>query len=157
MMNSPLPKSLRVVLAIAIAVFSAQYVAAQEMVVIPKRVIYPGETIEMAALTEVPLRRTNSITSAIAMYVEQIDGKVAKRTLLPGKLIPISSVREPYLVEAGTPVRVNYVEGALRISTVGVPLQPGALGEMIRVRNSESGAIFSGTVMADGSIRVSAL
>ena len=91
------------------------------------------------------------------MYVDQIDGMVAKRTLLPGKLIPLSSVREAYLVEAGTPVRVNYVEGALQISTVGVPLQPGAAGDVVRVRNSESGAVLTGTVMVDGTIKVGGL
>ena len=147
----------RATLAALILGASAGLATAQEMAVIPNRVIYPGETIEVAALIEVPLRRSSRITSAIAMYVDQIDGMVAKRTLLPGKLIPLSSVREAYLVEAGTPVRVNYVEGALQISTVGVPLQPGAAGDVVRVRNSESGAVLTGTVMVDGTIKVGGL
>jgi len=37
-----------------------------------------------------------------------------------------------------------------------VTLQPGAAGDLVKVRNIDSGKIFSGTVMADGSIRVSA-
>ncbi|APH73627.1 flagella basal body P-ring formation protein FlgA [Aquibium oceanicum] len=156
-MPNPLMALLRSALAAFVLSTVAGHAAAQEMAVIPKRVIYPGETIEVAALSEVPLRRSSRITTSIAMYVDQIDGMVAKRTLLPGKLIPLSSVREAYLVEAGAPVRVNYVEGSLQISTVGVPLQPGAAGDVVRVRNSESGAVLTGTVMVDGTIRVGGL
>jgi len=35
-------------------------------------------------------------------------------------------------------------------------LQPGAAGDFVRVRNIDSGKVFSGTVMADGTIRVGA-
>jgi flagella basal body P-ring formation protein FlgA len=37
-----------------------------------------------------------------------------------------------------------------------VALQPGAAGDLVKVRNVDSGKIFSGTVMADGTIRVGA-
>ncbi|RUY13900.1 flagella basal body P-ring formation protein FlgA, partial [Mesorhizobium sp. M7A.F.Ca.CA.001.13.2.1] len=37
-----------------------------------------------------------------------------------------------------------------------VTLQPGAAGDLVKVRNIDSGEILSGTVMADGTIQVSA-
>ena len=37
-----------------------------------------------------------------------------------------------------------------------VPLQPGSAGDLVKVRNLDSGAVFTGTVMADGTIRVGA-
>ncbi|TIO47611.1 MAG: flagella basal body P-ring formation protein FlgA, partial [Mesorhizobium sp.] len=46
--------------------------------------------------------------------------------------------------------------GALTISAAGVTLQPGAAGDLIKIRNVDSGKIISGTVMADGTIRVGA-
>ncbi|MEQ8347558.1 MAG: flagellar basal body P-ring formation chaperone FlgA [Sneathiellaceae bacterium] len=130
---------------------------AQEMAVVAKRVIYPGETVDAGALTEVKLRRSNRILTSIAQYADQVTGKVAKRTLLPGKLIPINALRDAYMVEAGAPVAVSYVHGGLQISTIGIPLQPGAIGDMVKVRNADSGAVFTGIVMADGSIRVGAI
>ncbi len=36
------------------------------------------------------------------------------------------------------------------------PPQAGAAGELIRVRNLDSGSVFTGVVMADGTVRVSA-
>ncbi|MEO9613228.1 MAG: flagellar basal body P-ring formation chaperone FlgA [Nitratireductor sp.] len=142
--------------ALMLAAFAGTAVA-QEMAVVAKRVIYPGETVDAGALTEVKLRRSNRILTSIAQYADQVTGKVAKRTLLPGKLIPINALREAYMVEAGAPVAVSYVHGGLQISTIGIPLQPGAIGDMVKVRNADSGAVFTGIVMADGSIRVGAI
>ena len=105
---------------------------AQQVVLIPNRVIYPGETLP------------------------ELDGKVAKRTLLTGRYIPVSSLREAYLVEKGTAVEVMFVSGALTISASAVTLEPGSAGDMVKVRNVDSGKILSGIVMADGSIRVGA-
>ena len=47
-----------------------------------------------------------------------------------------------------------FVAGALTISATAVTLQPGAAGDQVKVRNVDSGKILSGTVMADGTIRV---
>lgn len=128
---------------------------AQETVIIPTRVIYPGEIVSAGALEEVPLRRQLRDITQVAIDWSQLEGKVARRTLLPGRLIPVSSVRDAWLVEPGKPVQVLFVHGALEISVSGVPLQVGVAGDMVRVRNADSGTVFSGIVMADGSIRVS--
>lgn len=129
--------------------------SAQETAVIPTRVIYPGETVSPDALKEIVLRQAPRGVSAIVTASAEIEGKVARRTLLPGRLIPEGSVREPYLVEAGSPVTVNFIQGGLTISLIAVPLQSGALGDMVRMRNMDSGAVFSGIVLADGTVRVS--
>ena len=140
-------------LALLVGVWPAH---AQEVVFIPNRVIYPGETIEMAALKEVTLRPGKVIPPAVVFRVPEIEGKVAKRTLLPGRYIPATALREAWLVEQGSPVQVVFVSGPLTISATAVTLQSGAAGDFVRVRNVDSGKIFSGTVMADGSIRVGA-
>ena len=129
---------------------------AQEIVLIPNRVIYPGETVELSSLREVTLKPGKIIPAAVAILPEELDGKIARRTLLPGRYIPVSSLREAWLVEQGAPVQVTFVAGALLISATAVTLEPGAAGDLVKVRNLDSGKVFSGTVMADGSIRVGA-
>ena len=85
------------VLALASFLVTGVPVAAQEQAVVSTRVIYPGETISVDALDEVFLRRPPRGNTAIARMLEDVDGKVARRTLLPGRLIPISYVRDAYL------------------------------------------------------------
>ncbi|TGQ39513.1 MULTISPECIES: flagellar basal body P-ring formation chaperone FlgA [unclassified Mesorhizobium] len=129
---------------------------ASEVVLIPNRVIYPGEAIELGALKQVTLVTGKHKPDAVATRAEELDGKVAKRTLLPGRYIPAAAIRDAWLVEQGAAVQVFFVAGTLTISATAVTLQPGAAGDLVKVRNVDSGKIFSGTVMADGSIRVSA-
>lgn len=129
---------------------------AQDVVLIPNRVIYPGETIGLAALKEVTLKPGKVIPDAVAISASELDGKVARKTLLPGRYIPVNSLREAWLVEQGASVQVRFVAGALTISATAVTLEPGSAGDFVKVRNIDSGKVFSGTVMADGSIRVGA-
>ncbi len=55
----------------------------------------------------------------------------------------------------GAMVRVVFVEGGLTISTYGSALKAGSVGDVIPVRNNESGLTVSGTVEQDGTVRVS--
>ncbi|MGX5847260.1 flagellar basal body P-ring formation chaperone FlgA [Mesorhizobium sp. PL10] len=130
--------------------------AASEVVLIPNRVIYPGEMIDTGALKPVTLLPGKHKPDAVATQAEELQGKVAKRTLLPGRYIPVAAIRDAWLVEQGAAVQVYFIAGDLTISATAVSLQPGAAGDLIKVRNADSGKIFSGTVMADGTIRVSA-
>jgi flagellar basal body P-ring formation protein FlgA len=139
---------------------SANQIAASqavgETVLIPNRVIYPGETIELAALKQVTLIPGKHKPDAMATRPEDLEGKIAKRTLLPGRYIPAGAIRDAWLVEQGASVQVLFTAGALTISATGVTLQPGAAGDLVKVRNVDSGKIISGTVMADGTIKVGA-
>jgi flagellar basal body P-ring formation protein FlgA len=146
---------LALVTAIAMAAWTGAAMA-QEIVFIPNRVIYPGETITMDALKEVTLKPGKIIPPAVAIAPIELDGKIAVRTLLPGRYIQANGIREPWVVERGASVQMIFVSGGLTISAAAITLQPGAAGDFVKVRNVDSGKVLTGTVMADGSIRVSA-
>ncbi len=130
--------------------------AAQEVVLIPARVIYPGETIALAALRQVTLAAGRHKPEAVATEADELEGKVARRTLLPGRYIPANAIREAWLVEQGASVQVYFVAGPLTISAAGVTLQPGSAGDLVKVRNVDSGKVITGTVMPDGTVQVGA-
>lgn len=134
---------------------SAGLAAAQPVAVIPTQIIYPGDTVEPHMLEIVEV--TNSrIRRDYASSMDQVAGMVARRTLLPGRVIPVSSVREPHAVERGGVVTMVFSQHGLTIMTPGTPLQNASVGDFIRVRNVNTGVIVSGTVMADGTVRVAA-
>lgn len=140
----------------ALMLLAAQAMA-QEAVMVPSRVIYPGETLTPAALRQVVLKPGKVVPDAVVTTPDALEGKVARRTLLPGRYIPQASLREAWLVEQGVPVQAILVAGGLTITAAAVTLQPGAAGDQVRIRNVDSGKIVTGTVMADGSIRVGAI
>jgi flagella basal body P-ring formation protein FlgA len=94
--------------------------------------------------------------AAVATTLPELDGKVARRTLLPGRYIPVSAVRSAWMLEQGATVQVSFVAGGLTISIAAVTLQPGSPGDVVKVRNIDSGKVLTGTVMEDGSVRVDA-
>ncbi|PWK71640.1 flagella basal body P-ring formation protein FlgA [Aminobacter sp. AP02] len=136
---------------------SAAMAAEQEVVLVPNRVIYPGETIALSSLKEVTLKPGRVRPDAVATLADELDGRIAKRTLLPGRYIPVNALREAWLVDRGASVQVVFATGALLISAAAVTLEPGSAGDVVKVRNIDSGKVLSGTIMADGSIRVGAI
>ena len=130
---------------------------AQEIVLVPNRVVYPGETVNADALREVTLKQGKQAPEAVVISLADIEGKIASRTLLPGRYIPVRSLREAYLVEQGAAVEMVFVAGSLTISASAVTLQAGSAGDLVKVRNIDSGKVLSGTVMADGSVRIGAI
>jgi flagella basal body P-ring formation protein FlgA len=84
----------------------------------------------------------------------QLVGKVARRTLLPGHLIPLRAVDNPRAIRNGAAVELVYIDGGLTIVTTGAALQDGAVGDLVKIRNEDSGVTVSGRVQPDGTVRV---
>ncbi len=120
----------------------------------PKAVIYPGDIILDQMLTDIPGGGTRD---GGGPYVEDrsfILGKTARLTLLPGHAIPFAGISNRKLVANGAEVKLVYAEGGLLIVTSGAALQDGSIGDVVRVRNSDSGVTVSGAVQPDGSVKV---
>ncbi|MGF6155371.1 flagella basal body P-ring formation protein FlgA [Ensifer sp. KUDG1] len=139
-------------LAAAFLLPSAGY-AERLTAVIPTQTIYPGETVDASRVEVVDVTNPD-LADGYIRTLGEIDGKVTKRTLLPGRVILASALREQYAVERGSTVRLVFSNGGLTISAAGSPLQDAAVGELIRARNIDTGVIVSGTVMADGTVHV---
>ena len=140
---------------VALAVACAIPCLAQETgVPTPKAVIYPGDLILDEMLVDVP----NAARDGSGPFVDSrslIVGRVARLTLLPGHAIPFSGVSNRKLVSNGAEVKLIFSEGGLVIMTTGSALQDGSIGDVVRVRNDDSGVTVSGAVQPDGSVRVS--
>ncbi|EDQ34588.1 flagella basal body P-ring formation protein FlgA [Hoeflea phototrophica DFL-43] len=121
--------------------------------VVPERTIYPGEELSAELVREVTVTNPN-LRGGYVTTTTGVLGKVTTRTLLPGRTIPAGVLRDAWAVERGTTVELVFSGKGLTITAAGTPLQNGAVGDFIRVRNIESGVTVSGTVMADGTIQV---
>ena len=120
---------------------------------VPLVTIHPGETIRDSIIEdrEFPglVDRPQAIDSRRVLV-----GKVARRTLVAGQLIPVNAVEDPKLVVRGTPVQVVFAQDGLVISALASPLQSGSVGDLVRARNIDSGLVVVGTVQSDGTLRV---
>lgn len=120
---------------------------------VPVTVIYPGQIVapSMLGRRNVPVEYTGRV--AVFVSVEGLLGKVARTTLLPRRPILTHQVAEPDVVMINRPAMMVFVSGGLKISAEVVPLNSAKAGEIVRVRNRQSGAIITGIAMADGRIK----
>ncbi len=128
--------------------------AQEALVPTPRAVIYPGDVILDEMLVDVAsVARDGSgpFVDSRALVV----GKAARLTLLPGHAIPFSGISNRKIVSNGAEVKLVFSEGDLLIMTTGAALQDGSIGDIVRVRNDDSGVTVSGAVQPDGSVRVS--
>ncbi len=146
--------ALRLIAAILAVILFAMPALAGEQVAVVTRVIYPGQEIAPDAVRIAKLKRRLASDATVARVQEDLVGQIARRTILPDRIIDMSAVREANLVDIGKPVRVSYRAGALSITMTAMSLTAGAAGDVIKLRNSSSGKVFAGVVMDDGTVQV---
>ena len=141
---------------IAVAICAAPLAAAPANILpVPAITIYPGDTIRNTYLVDREFSgsgqaaRGSVIDSRLALV-----GKLARRTLLPGVPIPVNAIADPNAISNGEKVRVVFNQDGLVIEAYCIALQAGSVGQVISVRNPDSGMTISGIVQADGSVRV---
>lgn len=139
---------------IALVGMAEPCVAADVKLVVPNVTIYPGDIIADAQIIDrdFPMGATGKIP--IAEERSMVVGKVARRTLLPGKPIPLMGVRDPDTIARGGTVIAMYKAGGLTITSIVTPLRAGQVGDVIEARNIDSGQVIRGVVQADGTLRV---
>lgn len=144
----------RLALALAVAAGLAAGAAAQTMTVpVPTATIYPGDFIDPGVIDERTFRQSQ-VAHGFVDSRSMLQGKIARRTLLPHHPIPLNAIDEVDLVTRGTPVQLVFRQAGLVITAYAQPLQDGSEGDIIRVRNADSGTVVMGVVQADGTVRV---
>ncbi len=140
--------------ALAAAALSAPAAGASRPLPVPAQVIYPGDRITDAMLVDSEEPPQGASPPNMLWERADIVGKVARRTLLPGRAIPSFAVEEPRAVSTGAQVQLIYQQDGLSIATTAQAGQNGYVGQVVQVRNLDTGLVVSGCVQPDGSIRV---
>ena len=131
--------------------------AAGLVIPVPTTTIYPGQIIDDGMVTDRNVQPSQVGRMMIVPDRSELVGKVARRTLLPGRPVPLIAVAIPDLVPRGAPVEIVFQEGGLTILAQAMTLEAGSAGDVIKVRNLDSGLIIKAIVQGDGTVRVGAL
>jgi flagella basal body P-ring formation protein FlgA len=121
---------------------------------VPRATLYPGDVIGEEQLADRAFIAHTVARASVFEGREGLLGKVARRTLLPGQPIPLNAIRDPYVVMQGKAAMVVFEFGGLIITSHATALQNGGIGEVVSLRNNDSGAVIKGTVAADGTVRL---
>ena len=129
-------------------------VAQAEAVPVPRIVIYPGDVISSAMIEDRSQPAGPAGRDLVFTSRAQIVGRIARRTLLPGQAIALNAVREPDAVKSGKPVTLVFRSGGLVMTSSGIAMQAGAVGDTISAQAQDSGAVVRGVIQVDGTLRL---
>ena len=79
-------------------------------------------------------------------------GAKARRDILPGEVIKERDIYSNFQVKKGLPVRIVYLKGNLRIELLGIALQNGNEGDIIKVKNPSTGKVVLCKVLGNGLV-----
>ena len=123
---------------------------------VPRVTIYPGDTISADQITDRAFLAHTVNRASVFDDRQALVGKVARRTLLPGQPVQVNAIRDAYLVNQGKTSLVVFQNAGLTITTQAVALDNGVAGEVVKLRNPDSGVVIQGTVERDGTVRLGA-
>ncbi|MEO1281953.1 MAG: flagellar basal body P-ring formation chaperone FlgA [Pseudomonadota bacterium] len=138
----------------AVSLNSARADVVRMALPVPSVTIYPGDVISTDMLLEKRFRLRRSRVPSFLRKRNTIVGMVARRTLIVGRPIARNAIRRTHVVSEGNRVPITFESAGLKITGFGKALQSGSVGEVVSVRNDDSGRIIRGTVQADGTINV---
>jgi flagella basal body P-ring formation protein FlgA len=105
-------------------------------------------TSSMVSLKGVPSRKAYNAFHSVS----EVIGSVARVDLLPGTVLREQLLKPNYLVKRGMPVKVIYQRGAIHIELLGVALDSGVRGRIIRVKNVSTGKVLRCKVVGEGLV-----
>ncbi len=120
-----------------------------------QRRIAAGDTIRPEDVTLVAWR-LDRLSPQMLRAPTAVVGMAAVRPITPDRPIRANELERPRLIQKNGLVTMVLQRGRLKLTAKGRALEPGALGEAIRLINLRSGTTVVGEVQADGSVRVAA-
>ncbi len=121
---------------------------------VPRATIAQGEIITLSALEKRRFRANRIDRFSVVPNINDILGKEAVRRLPVGEPIPKSALRRREAVKRGEPAQLVFQDRGLEIVAHVEPLEDGVVGEIIRVRNVDTGLIIVGRVEENGTISI---
>jgi len=121
------------------------------------------------AITSKPIARNQQISKLDAILEDRdisklnrgyyskmsdVVGLVTRNQIRSGIVINPGQIRAPYLVQRGQTIRIVAKTSTYEVAMQGKALSNGALGEVIRVKNTKSQRIVEGIVSAQGVIEI---
>jgi flagella basal body P-ring formation protein FlgA len=104
---------------------------------------YMIKRMEITSLTE------NPVTSE-----DELSGKWARRNVGIGQILTSRMFETIPAITVGQQVSILYKSSCLELTARGTALQPGDIGDMIKIKNNQSKKIIACTVMDDETVQV---
>jgi flagella basal body P-ring formation protein FlgA len=134
-------------------IFTSAIIKTFQNVVVLSQPIQRGEIITRAHLT-IEKRETSNLRDDFVTQPEQVEDKQTTRQLSSGTILSLKNLVEPKLIKRGDKVIISTAKPEFSIRMSGIAMMDGAKGQLIKVKNQNSGRIINATVIESGLVSV---
>ncbi|WP_333874542.1 flagellar basal body P-ring formation chaperone FlgA [Methylobacter sp.] len=135
------------------SIFTSVIIKTYQMVVVVSRPIQRGEIITRQHLA-IEKREVSNLREDFATQPEQVENKQVTRQLNAGTILSLRNIVEPKLIKRGDKVVISTTKPDFSIRMSGIAMMDGIKGQLISVKNQNSGRIINATVVEPGLVSV---
>jgi flagella basal body P-ring formation protein FlgA len=135
------------------SIFTSAIIRTYQAVVVLVQPIQRGEILTRQHLA-LEKRETSNLRDDFVTDLEQVENKQVTRQLNTGTIVSLKNLVEPKLVKRGDNVMISSSNPNFSIRMSGVAMMDGAKGQLIRVKNQNSGRIIDAIVIKPGLVSV---
>ena len=132
--------------------FSGRYTS-YIMAPVAARYIKFAEVIQSQDVTTQKTLLTN-VSNGYATEESEVVGMQTKKYIAVGKMFKLNEMSSPPVIKNNDPVNIVYSSGTISLKTMGISMGVGAVGDMIKVKNSSSGAVLLGQIINKNTVQV---
>lgn len=123
------------------------------MAPVAARYIKFGDIIQDSDITSKKMR-LDTFKKGFATESSEVISMQAKKYIAVGRMFNLNDISNPPVLKNNDPVNIIYSSGTISLKTVGIALGAGAVGDMIKVKNTSSGAILLGQIINKNTVQV---
>lgn len=116
---------------------------------IGRETVITQDMLEFKKIPQPSVRRNNIVN------ISDLMGTVSARNLSKGRAINYSDVKKPIIVKKNDIVQALYIRKNMEVKLLAVAQQNAAEGDVIRLKNYDSGALFEGKINSAGQAIIS--
>lgn len=135
------------------SIFTSAIIKTYQMVAVLAQPIQRGEIITRQHLA-IEKREVSNLRGDFVTQIEQAEHKQVTRQLNAGTILSLSNLVEPKLIKRGDKVVISTTKSEFSIRMSGIAMMDGTKGQLIQVKNQNSGRIISATVVEPGLVSV---
>jgi flagella basal body P-ring formation protein FlgA len=98
--------------------------------------------------------RLDAVRKGFVTDDAEVVGMQAKKYIAVGQMFKINDLSSPLVLKNKDPVNIVYSSGLITLKTVGIALGSGAVGDMIKIKNTSTGAVLLGQIINKNTVEV---
>lgn len=135
------------------SIYTSAIIKTYQMIVVLVQPAQRGEIITRQHLA-IEKRDVSNLRDDFATQIEQVENKQATRQMESGTVLSLRNLVEPKLIKRGDKVVITTAKPDFSIRMNGVAMMDGTKGQLITVKNQNSGRIINATVIEPGLVSV---